>query len=131
MTSRTNSTHDARLPLFVFGTLRQGQRNHHLLSRRFVRMRPARLSGFARTEPLMIRARADASVAGELYFIRPEAYEATLRDCDDLEGIPPGRTIGRDYRRLQVTVETPEGPVAAWAYVHPDSPGPAAAAASA
>lgn len=117
----TDSQHAAHLPLFVFGTLRQGQRNHHLLARRYVRMRPARLHGFARAEPLMIRPRADGSVSGELYFIRPDVYEATLRDCDELEGIPPGRTVGRDYCRLQVTVETPEGPVVAWAYVHPAS----------
>lgn len=114
----TESAQDPRLPLFVFGTLRRGQRNHHLLARRYVRMRPARLHGFARTEPLMIRSRPEASVAGELYFIRPDAYEATLRDCDELEGIPPGRTVGRDYCRWRVTVETPEGPMDAWAYVH-------------
>ena len=114
----TASAQNLRLPLFVFGTLRRGQRNHHLLARRHVRMRPARLHGFARTEPLMIRARPEASVIGELYFIRPDAYEATLRDCDELEGIPPGRTVGRDYCRWRVTVVTPEGPADAWAYVH-------------
>lgn len=114
----TESAQNPRLPLFVFGTLRQGQRNHHLLAHRYVRMRPARLHGFARTEPLMIRSRPEGSVAGELYFIRPDAYEATLRDCDALEGIPPGRTVGLDYCRWRVTVETPEGPADAWAYVH-------------
>ena len=114
----TESVENVRLPLFVFGTLRRGQRNHHLLARRHTRMRPARLHGFSRTEPLMIRSRPEGSVAGELYFIRPDAYEATLRDCDALEGIPPGRTVGRDYCRWRVTVETPEGSADAWAYVH-------------
>jgi gamma-glutamylcyclotransferase (GGCT)/AIG2-like uncharacterized protein YtfP len=112
---------DERLPLFVFGTLRRGEPNHHLLAGRYARMRPARLHGFSKLHPLMIRAQADGIVAGELYFLRREAYAAALRECDDLEGIAPGEMAGASYRRLRVTVETPEGPVAAWAYVHPES----------
>jgi len=60
-------------------------------------------------------------VEGELYFIRPDAYARTLARCDELEEIPPGETVGPLYCREQVTVETTEGPHAAWAYVDPRS----------
>ncbi|HUG91402.1 MAG TPA: gamma-glutamylcyclotransferase family protein [Planctomycetaceae bacterium] len=109
------------LPLFVFGTLRRGQRNHHLLAGRYTRMRPARLPGFVKRHPLMIQAQPDGVVRGELYHLRPGMYDATMRDCDELEGIAPGQTVGCDYRRLRVMVETPEGRIEAWAYVHPET----------
>lgn len=108
-----------QLPLFVFGTLRRGERNHDRLDRRYERTIPALLRGFARIEPLMIARRPDAEVAGELFFLPADRYASILRDCDDLEGIPLGLLAGPCYRRLKVQVETAEGPVTAWAYVHP------------
>lgn len=110
-----------QLPLFVFGTLRFGHVNHHYLHGRYERSLPAVLHGFARIHPLMIVRRPDAEVDGELYFIRTDIYEATLRHCDDLEEIPPGRLAGPEYRRMQVDVETEEGAYRAWAYVHPET----------
>lgn len=109
------------LPLFVFGTLRGGQCNHHLLAGRYERMLPARLCGYEKLAPLMIAPRAGGVVRGELYFFRSNEYATALRRCDRLEGIPAGRTAGPEYRRIRVTVETAEGAFAAWAYVHPDS----------
>lgn len=110
-----------RLPLFVFGTLRRGQRNHHLLEGRYERMLPGRLRGFARIELLMIAREDGESVEGELYFLRSDQYAETLLDCDRLEGIAPGRDSGPEYRRMRVIVETSEGQRTAWAYVHPDT----------
>ena len=110
------------LPLFVFGTLRRGECNHHYLDGRYVRVLPATLDGYRRVHRLMIRRDPQSRVDGELYFLKPEGYDATLRGCDDLEEIPPGQLVGDDYRRLRVTVATPEGKFAAWAYVHPDTP---------
>ena len=107
------------LPLFVFGTLRRGQRNHHLLDGRYERVLPARLRGFAKIELLMIARENGACVEGELYFLRRDLYAETMCDCDHLEGIRPGNEVGPEYRRLRVTVETAEGNISAWAYVHP------------
>ncbi|MBW3539521.1 MAG: Ldh family oxidoreductase [Planctomycetes bacterium] len=108
-----------RLPLFVFGSLRRGQWNHDLLVGRYELMLPARLRDFERVRPLMIRPAPGGTVDGELYVLRPEQYDDTLRGCDALEGIPPGETSGPEYRRIPVTVETPDGPREAWAYVEP------------
>lgn len=110
------------LPLFVFGTLCRGHCNHReYLEGKYRHMLPATLRAFRRIHPLMIVPSADGAVDGELYFLRPETAQATLRHCDSLEGIPPGTTVGDEYRRMRVEVQTPEGNFPAWAYVHPDT----------
>lgn len=111
---------DDRCPLFVFGTLRRGEENHHYLDGHYVRVLPARLPGYARLHPLMIAPREDGQVDGELYFINPEVYAATLAGCDELEELNPGQMVGRDYQRKLVTVLTEDGPFPAWAYVQPE-----------
>lgn len=111
-----------QLPLFVFGTLRRGQCNHRLLDGRYHRTVPALLRGFQRIEPLMIGRQEGAEVPGELFFLPADRYASILRGCDELEGIPRGSLAGPCYRRLKVRVETADGPVAAWAYVHPATP---------
>lgn len=111
-----------QLPLFVFGTLRRGERNHHYLDGHYVRRTPAVLRGFARRHELMIVEAPGGVVDGELYDLAPAEYDATLAHCDELEGIPPGAVVGPEYRRKCVTVETDAGAVEAWAYVHPDTP---------
>src|SRR5579859_7434322 len=98
------------LPLFVFGTLRRGEPNHHCLAGSYERWLPAVLSDFRRTVathgfPAIVASRGD-QVAGELFFIRPKLFAETLRRCDTLEDIPPGELIGPYYRRAQVSVET-------------------------
>ena len=109
------------LPLFVFGTLRRGQCNHHLLDGAYLRMVPAQLPGFGKRNPLMIVRRTGDAVTGELYFIRPAGWDRTIARCDDLEGIAPGQTAGDHYRRLRVTVRTSDGDCDAWAYVSADT----------
>lgn len=113
------------LPLFVFGTLRRGEANHHYLNGRYERCLKARLYGFCRQKPLMIVRLAGESVAGEVFFLRPAVYQETLKNCDRLEGIPEGKTEGWEYRRMKVQVETDLGTVTAWAYVHPATSSPA------
>ena len=108
------------LPLFVFGTLRRGECNHHFLSGQYDRLRPARLSGFAAVAPLMIARESGSVVMGELYDLAPASYSRSLQGCDRLEEIPVGDTIGREYRRIPVRVQTDGGEVIAWAYVRPD-----------
>ena len=110
-----------RLPLFVFGTLRLGHENHHYLDGHYEAMLAASLHGYARLHPLMMARQADGLVDGELYFLADDGYEATLAGCDELEEIPPGQLVGRDYERKRVTVTTVSGPFEAWAYVQPDA----------
>lgn len=111
------------LPLFVFGTLRRGEANHHCLAGSYERWLPATLSDFRRTVaahgfPAIVASCGD-QVAGELFFICRALFTETLGRCDALEDIPPGKLIGPYYRRAQVSVATPEGPFTAWAYVDP------------
>jgi gamma-glutamylcyclotransferase (GGCT)/AIG2-like uncharacterized protein YtfP len=113
---------DVRLPLFVFGTLRRGEPNHHYLAGRYVRVLPAVLSGYARRHPLMIDVQEGGEVDGELFFLDDSRYGDTLAGCDDLEGIPPGQLVGAEYQRQQVQVRTAEGTFSAWAYVQPRAP---------
>ena len=110
-----------RLPLFVFGTLRLGHENHHYLDGHYAEMLFASLHGYARLHPLMMARQADGVVDGELYFLADEEYETTLAGCDELEEIPPGQLVGREYERKRVTVTTVSGPFAAWAYVQPEA----------
>ena len=109
------------LPLFVFGTLRRRECNHHYLAGTYDRVLAARLLGFARVAPLMIARQTGSAVDGELFFLTAAAYSATLRECDSLEELPHGGLIGHEYRRIAVRVQTDSGEFIAWAYSHPDS----------
>ncbi len=114
-----------QLPLFVFGTLRRGESNHHVLAGGYERWLPATLRDFRRTTaahgfPQVTPSPGD-HVTGELFFIRPRDFAETLRRCDILEDIPPGQLAGAWYQRAQVVVETAEGNFTAWAYLDPDA----------
>jgi gamma-glutamylcyclotransferase (GGCT)/AIG2-like uncharacterized protein YtfP len=109
------------LPLFVFGTLRRGECNHHYLAGAYDRVLAARLPGFARVEPLKISRQPDSVVDGELFFLTANTYSATLRECDILEELTPGSLIGHEYRRIAVHVQTDLGEFAAWVYACPDA----------
>lgn len=111
-----------RLPLFVFGTLRSGQCNHHYLSGRYDKRLQARLYGYARValvKHLMIDVCEDACTIGELFFLAEDIYEQAMAEIDELEMLPPGQLIGEWYERKVVTVSTSEGEFEAWAYVKP------------
>ena len=111
----------SQLPLFVFGTLRRGECNHGYLAGRFDRVLPARLFGFARVAPLKIAREAASVVDGELFFLTPANYEATLFGCDRLEELPNHGLIGHEYCRIAVRVQTELGEFTAWAYTCPDA----------
>lgn len=111
----------ARLPLFVFGTLRRGHVNHHYLDGKYTQVIPALLHNYHRLHELMIAPAPGLSVDGELFSLTLEIYDSTLAGCDELEEIPPGQMKGDLYERRVVLVETNAGVVPAWAYVQPES----------
>lgn len=108
-----------QLPLFVFGTLRRGECNHGYLAGAYDRVLSAKLLSFVRVAPLMIARKADSAVDGELFFLTPATYEATLSGCDRLEELPTDSLVGHEYRRIAVRVQTDSGEVIAWAYACP------------
>ena len=110
-----------QLPLFVFGTLRKGHCNHHYLDGHYTRVIPANLRDYQRLHELMIARYTGGVVDGELYFLKPDEYAATMAGCDELEEIPRGQLTGHEYQRKEVVVWTSEGPISAWVYVHPES----------
>ena len=112
-------------PLFVFGSLRHGEQGHHVLAGRYARRLNATLHDFEMRManhgyPVIFRE-PDCTVDGELFFLDAACYEQVLAACDAYERIPAGETLGELYRRLAVTVSTPEGPYTAWAYVAPET----------
>jgi gamma-glutamylcyclotransferase (GGCT)/AIG2-like uncharacterized protein YtfP len=121
-----DTQNEPQLPLFVFGTLRRGECNHHCISGDYDRWLPATLRDFNRVLtthgfPGIVPSPGD-EVAGEVFFIRRLVFTETLRRCDNLEDIPLGQLVGPYYRRAQVVVETTEGKLTAWAYVDPRTP---------
>lgn len=124
-----------RLPFFVYGTLRPGQRNHDWALRgRTVAEEPARLPGAALYRgpgyPYAVATPEDAGaeVRGELITPAPEHYAAVLATLDRLEGYAPG-AADNDYERVVARVlrlaAAPAGaPARAWVYL---APGPSAA----
>lgn len=111
----------SQLPLFVYGTLRRGEANHHYLAGRYDRWLAGTLRDFVRVTGadgfFVVSPAVGQQAAGELYFIRSELFAETLRECDILEDLAPGQSAGPVYRRSQVVVETAEGHVGAWAYI--------------
>jgi gamma-glutamylcyclotransferase (GGCT)/AIG2-like uncharacterized protein YtfP len=125
MTTISGMNPNEFLPLFTFGTLRRGERNHYYLEGTFERWLPGTVCDYARIVAAhgwpAIAPAAGEQVAGELFFIRPEVFIETLGRCDILEEIPPGELTGHSYQRAQVVVETSAGNFTAWAYVDPGS----------
>ncbi|MFO7548488.1 MAG: gamma-glutamylcyclotransferase family protein [Acidimicrobiia bacterium] len=107
------------LPLFVYGTLRPGERAWRwYLGRLAVRHRPGLLDGYGlygRTRPFPFAAPAPGlAVVGELVWVEPGAGEPVLRRLDEYEG-----AVGPDplYLREQAEIITDEGPRNAWVWV--------------
>ena len=109
--------------MFVFGTLRYGESNHHFLENRYDKRLPAELVGYVRVESElgypMIDLSSEESVTGELFFLSEACYDQTMTDIDELELLPPGEHVGEWYERQTVTVSTLEGEFTAWVYVKP------------
>lgn len=117
---------DEILPLFVFGTLRRGESNHHFLHGRYDRCLAAVLRGFGRGVAghgfPAISLCVEGLVEGELFWLTPHLAAEVMADCDRLEDLPVGELAGPYYRRACVPVEAGGDRVDAWAYVSPETP---------
>ncbi len=69
----------------------------------------------------MIDRKNDSVVDGELFFLTPSTYEATLSGCDQLEELPSGSLTGHEYRRIAARVQTDSGEIVAWVYACSDA----------
>jgi gamma-glutamylcyclotransferase (GGCT)/AIG2-like uncharacterized protein YtfP len=96
------------MPLFVYGTLRKGEKNHHMLEGAEFLGNKA-LPGFVRTEstgPAIIPGDEDDFVEGELYQVEPEALEK----IDEYEGDEYPREVAflEDESEVNVYVYRPK-----------------------
>ncbi|WP_022799053.1 gamma-glutamylcyclotransferase family protein [Thermus islandicus] len=103
--------------VFVYGTLKRGQRNHPLVVPYLHRVLPGSVAGFRLYHlgagerrpyayPAMVPG--EGRVYGEVLFLSPQALP--LLDALEEEGV--------EYRRVRVWVETPEGRLSAWTYLY-------------
>ena len=104
------------LPLFLYGTLRQGESAEDQIAADVVRRAPAR----ARARLLEIGAPYPAAffspdeglLPGEIVWLKPSTYAATLDRVDQYENVP------FLFRRIAVRVEVEGQAVEAWAYTY-------------
>jgi gamma-glutamylcyclotransferase (GGCT)/AIG2-like uncharacterized protein YtfP len=113
-----------RLPFFVYGTLRPGERNHDLLLRgRTTQERPALLPGAVLYEGPGYPYAVDtgdpaATVTGEVVTAKPEEYERLLAVLDRLEEYGGPGHAANLYERVAREVLLEDGtPAQAWVYV--------------
>lgn len=110
-----------RLPLFIYGTLRNGERNRHLLAGRIQQELPATISGRlviieGDDYPYPALLPGCDLVRGSLVFPQPRHYCDLLTAIDRLEDYEPASDIGL-YLRRSVEVETAGGRSLAWTYL--------------
>jgi gamma-glutamylcyclotransferase (GGCT)/AIG2-like uncharacterized protein YtfP len=109
------------LPVFVYGTLRQGFGNHsrylegktRIIVNASAKGTMFSVGGF----PALIESPMDKEIKGELVFIQPDNYDKVLQSLDFLEGYRQHNLEMSMYLRKKVTVMTDGGvPVEAWVY---------------
>jgi gamma-glutamylcyclotransferase (GGCT)/AIG2-like uncharacterized protein YtfP len=105
--------HAPAAPLFVYGTLLEGEANHHRIARHGARHAPAQTRGALHdlgAYPAMTLAPTH-DVRGELVSLA--APEAALADADDLESFHGFGAKGNLYRRTLIAIAG----APAWTYV--------------
>jgi gamma-glutamylcyclotransferase (GGCT)/AIG2-like uncharacterized protein YtfP len=112
---------EARLPIFVYGTLRPGEKNYprHLAGRTVgeVAATAAGLLYFVADGGYPYLEPGPGWVAGELVYLDQRRYEQTLREIDALEEYDPADEAHSVYLRRRATVTLPDGSrTPAWIY---------------
>ncbi|NGM85612.1 gamma-glutamylcyclotransferase [Paenibacillus sp. 7124] len=103
--------------VFVYGTLRQGELNHHLMSGARLIARMAQIQGVlmdtGRGYPAVVQEDSGV-VAGELYEVSAEM----LARLDELEDFYGPKNPANEYERIRTAVTTDSGQREAWVYVY-------------
>lgn len=117
------SAAEENLPVFVYGTLRRGEKNYpRYLRGRTLREVPARVAGtlYLAAEggyPYLLAKGDGGTVVGELMYLDPACYGETLRSLDLLEEYDSAAEAESVYLRRRGTVMVEgEGPASAWIY---------------
>ena len=111
-----------QLPFFVYGTLRAGQSNAHLLRGAIARSRPAKLCGAQMFDlgpyPMIVEADARHEICGELVEIEAGKHAAILQSLDRLEGVEGADPENPNalYRRLRRQISVENEQIEAWVY---------------
>ncbi|AMV73325.1 gamma-glutamylcyclotransferase [Desulfuromonas carbonis] len=109
------------LPLFVYGTLRQGGRYHQpYLAGRFLSWQPATLSGRLFYEPreeYPCLLPGSGMARGEIYQLEPATAASTLARIDRLEEYLPDKETASLYLRREALAYREDGEeVKVWVY---------------
>ncbi len=107
--------------MFVYGTLRPGQPNwERLLAAAAERVVAGRLAGVDLLDcghyPAAVERPGAGDAVGEVVWIEPDAWFATLAALDHLERYDPADD-DRLYERVVRSVTTADGPVDCWVYL--------------
>ncbi|MFZ5814879.1 MAG: gamma-glutamylcyclotransferase family protein [Bacillota bacterium] len=106
--------------LFVYGSLRSGEYNQHLIRPFVQEVSPARIRGmdlYPVTSAYPGMVRGEGSVVGEYVQIRPAAWLDALTALDELEDYyGPGHPENH-YERVLLPVETESGIRLAYTYL--------------
>lgn len=104
------------LPLFLYGTLRKGESAEGEIAADVVRRQPARARGrlleLNAPYPGAVFGPDEGWLDGEIVWIRPATFQATLDRVDTYENVP------FLFRRIAIEVETEGKTVEAWAYTY-------------
>jgi gamma-glutamylcyclotransferase (GGCT)/AIG2-like uncharacterized protein YtfP len=96
--------------VFVYGTLKRGERNHGLLAAHARSIEPASIRGrLFDTGDFPALAEGDGIVHGELVELDPASVDTVIAVVDRLEGCIPGRDDLSLYHRRIVTATTGDG----------------------
>jgi len=112
---------EKQLPIFVYGTLKEGEHNFRLLEGRLDGVETAELRGFEMYSvhgmfPAIMEGKG--AVKGQLIYIHPELYHKVMRKVDRLEGYSENNPGASMYVRKQVFVINSEGNTEpAWVYI--------------
>lgn len=107
--------------MFVYGTLRPGEPNwERLLAAPAERVVAGRLAGVVLLDcgryPTAVERPGGGGAVGEVVWIQPHAWPATVAALDDLEGYDPADS-DRLFDRVVRPVETADGMVDCWVYL--------------
>jgi gamma-glutamylcyclotransferase (GGCT)/AIG2-like uncharacterized protein YtfP len=112
---------EPRLPVFVYGTLRPGEKNYRrYLAGRTCEELPATIRGrlcYVAEGGYPYLEDGDGRVRGELIFLDGDRYAETLQGLDELEEYDPQDEAGSVYLRRQAIVEPQDmAATVAWVY---------------